>query len=244
MPTRAAQIQTLSLKARQHLSKGLVAAFSHPQRRDAASRGGVCPLAMRPNALWFAWIRHRRCRDAHHYYPVSEAMSFDTVWGHHRLSIGMSTALGGKGRGPTPPELFIASLGSYVAVMVASYCERMGLDAKGLVVDVSFEEATEPTRLVNLTVTVRLPNAECGERREAIRRTAQHCPVTWDHRHPLRYQVRDLTTGLEPVLHEGLLGRAPGAKTTWLARPQATRPCSHSSNTARAGPWPSCRLRP
>lgn len=104
-------------------------------------------------------------------------MGFHTMFGRHRLFIDASSASDDERRGPTPPELFVASLGSCVAAMVANYCERNGLDARDLSVDVGFEKAGGPTRLVDLKVTVRLPNAECGSRTDAIRRVARHCPV-------------------------------------------------------------------
>jgi uncharacterized OsmC-like protein len=39
-------------------------------------------------------------------------MSFETTLGNHRLLIDVPASMGGKDRGPTPPELFVASLGS------------------------------------------------------------------------------------------------------------------------------------
>ena len=104
-------------------------------------------------------------------------MAFETVLGRHRLLIDVPAAMGGKDRAPTPPELFVASLGSCVAAFVASYCQRVGLDRRGLTVEVSYEKAAEPTRLVGLKVTIRLPHAVCGDRQEAIARVARHCPV-------------------------------------------------------------------
>lgn len=60
--------------------------------------------------------------------------------------------------------------------MVAS-CQRTGLDTTDFAVDVDYDKADDPTRLVNLRVTIRLPHAECGDREAAIRRVAEHCPV-------------------------------------------------------------------
>lgn len=51
-------------------------------------------------------------------------MEFETVLGSHRLVIDAPASMGGKDRGPTPPELFVASLGSCVGAFVASYCGR------------------------------------------------------------------------------------------------------------------------
>jgi uncharacterized OsmC-like protein len=85
--------------------------------------------------------------------------------------------MSGRNRGPTPPELFVASLGSCVAAFVAGYRERVGLDDRDLSVDVHYDKAEDPTRFVNLSVTVRLPHATCGDREQALRRVAEHCPV-------------------------------------------------------------------
>jgi putative redox protein len=97
-------------------------------------------------------------------------MAFRTQLGDHVLTIDVPPAMGGRNRGPTPPELFVASLGSCVAAFVASYCERAGVDDRGLAVDVEYDKADDPTRLVNLRVVVRLPNATCGHREAALRR--------------------------------------------------------------------------
>ena len=104
-------------------------------------------------------------------------MSFETTLGTHHLLVDVPGTMGGRDRGPTPPELFVASLGSCVAAFVASYCERAGLDARDLTVDVDFDKAEDPTRLVGLKVRIKLPHAECAERERAIRRVAEHCPV-------------------------------------------------------------------
>jgi uncharacterized OsmC-like protein len=103
--------------------------------------------------------------------------SFEAAVGEHRLVIDVPAGMGGVGRGPTSVELFATSLGSCVAAFVTDYCARVGLDTTDLSVDVSYEQAVEPTRLVDLEVAINLPNADVGDRREAIRRVAEHCPV-------------------------------------------------------------------
>lgn len=122
--------------------------------------------------------------------------SFEAVLGEHRLVIDVPEAMGGSGRGPTSVELFVASLGSCVAAFVRDYCGRVGMDAEDLSVDVTFEQAEEPTRLIDLEVAINLPNAEVGDRREAIRRVAEHCPVHETVEYTLEaigLEVRDAT---------------------------------------------------
>ena len=104
-------------------------------------------------------------------------MLFESEMGSHTLTIDVPPAMGGNDRGPTPPELFIASLGSCVGAFVASYCAKSGVDATDLRVDVSFDKEENPTRLVNVQVTIFLPHGECKNRRQAMQRVAEHCPV-------------------------------------------------------------------
>lgn len=104
-------------------------------------------------------------------------MLFRTHSGSHDLVIDVPAPMGGKDRGMTPPEVFIASLGSCVGALVADYCGRSGLDATGMIVDVDFDKASDPTRLENLKVRILLPHTECGRREDAVRRVAEHCPV-------------------------------------------------------------------
>ena len=127
-------------------------------------------------------------------------MVFEAVMGEHRLVIDAPASIGGQGRGPTPPELFVTSLGSCVAAFVASYCQTVGLDTTGMSVDVTFEQAegepTCPTCLVDLEVVINLPHAEVGARERAIQRVAEHCPVheTVEYRmKSIDFEVRDRT---------------------------------------------------
>src|SRR5581483_1901371 len=132
-------------------------------------------------------------------------MNLEAVMGENRLVIDVPKSIGGKGRGPTPSDLFVASLGSCVAAFVADYCERVGLDTTGLSVDVSFEAEGDPdcpTCLTDLEVVVNLPNAEAGDREEAIRRVAEHCPVHETVEFSLKeidFQIRDRTKLARPA---------------------------------------------
>jgi uncharacterized OsmC-like protein len=104
-------------------------------------------------------------------------MLFESKLGDHSVTIDVPASMGGADRGPTPPELFIASLGSCVGAFVANYCRQADINAEDMTIDVSFEKADSPTRLENLKVTVNLPNDFCGNREKALKRAAEHCPV-------------------------------------------------------------------
>ena len=104
-------------------------------------------------------------------------MLFETQLGKHALLVDVPDSMGGSDRGPTPPEVFVASLGACVAALVANYCNKANLDTEGLTVDVDYEKASDPTRLVDLKVKVNVPNADVSGRQKAIERVAHHCPV-------------------------------------------------------------------
>lgn len=104
-------------------------------------------------------------------------MLFETTAGNHTVTIDVPDTMGGSDRGIQPPQLFIASLGSCIGAFVAQYAERAGMDTSGMTVDLHFDKAPDPTRLVNLKATVKLPNADCSQRINAMQKVAEHCPV-------------------------------------------------------------------
>lgn len=104
-------------------------------------------------------------------------MLFESKIGKHSVTIDVPEGMGGSDRGPMPPQLFVASLGSCIGAFVAQYCENNGIDDTDMSVELTFDKAADPTRLVNLKATVKLPHGDCQKRVKAIERVAQHCPV-------------------------------------------------------------------
>ena len=104
-------------------------------------------------------------------------MLFETEVGGQRITTDVTPPMGGKGRAPTPPDLFIVSLGACVAAFVARYCEQQGIDTRELRVETAFEKNEQPAFLTNFQVDVHLPHGECGDRGAAIKRVADHCII-------------------------------------------------------------------
>jgi uncharacterized OsmC-like protein len=104
-------------------------------------------------------------------------MLFETQLGKHNVVIDVPPSMGGADRGPTPPEFFVASLGSCVAALVANYCNHADIDTTDLSVDVTFDKADDPTRLANVQVLIHLPHGDVNGREKAILRVAERCPV-------------------------------------------------------------------
>jgi uncharacterized OsmC-like protein len=110
---------------------------------------------------------------------LRDDLTLEARIGDHVLEADVPESMGGRGRAPLPPQIFIASLGTCVAAVVADYCRRHELDPAGLRVRTDFDQADQPKRLQNLRVHITLPNVECDDACSAavIARVAEHCPV-------------------------------------------------------------------
>jgi len=104
-------------------------------------------------------------------------MQFETTIGNHRLTIDVPPEMKGKDRGPTPPELFVASLSSCIAVFATSYCNNAGINTEGLSVTLSFDKLKDPTRLGKFKAVIKIPQDEVGKRDKAVVHAASHCPI-------------------------------------------------------------------
>ena len=104
-------------------------------------------------------------------------MKFETTIGNHHLIIDVPPEMNGKDRGLTPPQLFVASLASCIAVFAASYCNNTGIDADGLSVSLSYDKLTTPTRLGNFKAVISVPHGNVGDKAKSVIRAAQHCPI-------------------------------------------------------------------
>lgn len=106
-------------------------------------------------------------------------MEFEARVGNHTLIIDGPDSWGGKDRGPIPPQLFMASIGSCVAVLVTHFCDEHKMDATNLSVDVDYDVAEHPTRFHNIRVKIDLPNTVCDDEcmLKALEHVARHCPV-------------------------------------------------------------------
>ena len=104
-------------------------------------------------------------------------MKFETQIGNHKLIIDVPPEMDGKDRGPTPPQLFVASLSSCIAIFAASYCNNAGINAEGLSVSLSFDKLKDPIRLANFKAQIKIPNGDVGKREKAVIAAASHCPI-------------------------------------------------------------------
>jgi putative redox protein len=96
----------------------------------------------------------------------------------HAIIIDQPKEGGGDDQGPTPPELFIDSLGSCIGVYVLGFCRNTGLDPEGMKIILNWEKAIDkPTRIKSINAKIELPNANVGPRRPALLKVAESCLI-------------------------------------------------------------------
>ncbi len=97
------------------------------------------------------------------------------VRGHDVIS-DMSAKDGGRDQGPSPVELLAGSLGTCIAMMVQGYCRSHGYDGD-VGVSLTMELADNPKRIGRMVVDLEIPDTVPEEKKEAIMRVAQRCPI-------------------------------------------------------------------
>jgi putative redox protein len=94
----------------------------------------------------------------------------------HDVTCDLSEQDGGRDRGPSPVELLAGSLGTCIAMMVQGYCQRHGYDGD-VGVSLTMELADKPKRIGRIVVDLELPDGVPEDKKEAIKRVAQRCPI-------------------------------------------------------------------
>src|SRR5674476_1366505 len=84
---------------------------------------------------------------------------FDINIRGHVVRVDQPVKDGGEDTGPTPTELFIASLASCVAFYARRYLARHDLPTDGLAVEATFEMGSRPARVAGIEVRLIVPEA-------------------------------------------------------------------------------------
>jgi uncharacterized OsmC-like protein len=96
----------------------------------------------------------------------------------HRLVCDQPLAEGGQDTGPTPTELFVASLAACVAHYARRFLARHDLDPGGLRVEADFTMSTDrPARVDTVTLRLIIPQPLAPTRRRALLAVVDHCTV-------------------------------------------------------------------
>ena len=130
---------------------------------------------------------------------------FDINIRGHVVRVDQPVKDGGEDTGPTPTELFIASLASCVAFYARRYLARHDLPTDGLAVEATFEMGSRPARVAGIEVRLIVPEGVPAERLDALLAVASHCTVhnTVDSTPEVSITLADASAGTLPDLPAG-----------------------------------------
>jgi putative redox protein len=108
----------------------------------------------------------------------------------HQLVCDQPPADGGTDQGPTPTELFVASLAACAAFYARRFLARHKLEAAGLRVDADFTMSTDrPARVDTITLRLIIPQPLAPNRRRALLAVVDHCTVHNSLRTPPQVRI-------------------------------------------------------
>jgi uncharacterized OsmC-like protein len=102
---------------------------------------------------------------------------FDIQVRDHTITVDQPVEVGGADVGPTPTELFVASLASCVAFYARRYLRRHRIDPTGLQVTTSYRMGTKPAKVAAIDMEIHLSHEIPSERRAGLLAQAGHCTV-------------------------------------------------------------------
>ncbi len=99
----------------------------------------------------------------------------------HTLTTDEPEAFGGKDLGPTPLEMFLASIGSCKTMTVRMYADRKGWPLEEAVctveADYRVREGGGPTKIPHIDITIEFKGDLTDEQRQRLYEIADRCPV-------------------------------------------------------------------
>jgi uncharacterized OsmC-like protein len=95
----------------------------------------------------------------------------------HELIVDQTLRGGGDDTAPTPLELLGASLGSCIAYYMHHFFHTRGLSAEGLVVSVTNQSASNPSRIESFSVRIVLPAEVPAHFMPLLERVLHACPA-------------------------------------------------------------------
>lgn len=102
---------------------------------------------------------------------------FRTTVGGHTLIFDQPVSAGGTDLGPTPTDVFVASLAGCVAYYVERYLERHAMSADGLRVGATFRMGQHPSRVASVELAIDIPAGVPEALRAPLIAVAEHCTV-------------------------------------------------------------------
>ena len=104
-------------------------------------------------------------------------VQFEIKARQHKVVSDQLAENGGFDEGMTPPEFFLASLGSCAGFYAAQYLRKNKLATEGTTVHVTADKAKDPARLDNFRIEVEVPAELSDKDREGVERSVHHCLI-------------------------------------------------------------------
>ncbi|MBI5788093.1 MAG: OsmC family protein [Candidatus Schekmanbacteria bacterium] len=114
----------------------------------------------------------------------------------HQMIIDLPEDQEGSDAGMTPPETFVASLGSCMGVYILNYCRNVKINPTDMLISVDWEKGANPARISHIKVNVKIPRMTQEDRKEALIKVAEHCLVHNTIHNPPKVEI-ELLTGEE-----------------------------------------------
>lgn len=105
------------------------------------------------------------------------AVQFEIQARQHKIASDQPPENGGFDEGMTPPELFLAALGSCAGFYAAQYLKKRKLATEGTRVRVTAEKLLNPARLDNFRIEVEVPIEIDEENRKGVEQAVHHCLI-------------------------------------------------------------------
>lgn len=104
-------------------------------------------------------------------------VQFEVTARGHKLYCDQPPEVGGYDEGMTPPELFLASLGTCAGYYAAEYARTRNLPSEGLRIRVTAEKSKAPTRLDDIRILVEYPGTLDPRHREGLMKAVHACLI-------------------------------------------------------------------
>jgi putative redox protein len=108
----------------------------------------------------------------------------------HAIVVDQPLGVGGEDVGPTPTELFVASLASCVAFYAGRYLQHHDIGSEGFSVRAGYQMADEgPGRVAEVDLAVTLPADFPEDRVPGLMSVVRHCTVHNSLRRPPEVRI-------------------------------------------------------
>jgi uncharacterized OsmC-like protein len=121
----------------------------------------------------------------------------------HTLVADQPAENGGYDEGMTPPELFLAALGSCAGFYVALYLRKHNLALEGTRIRVHADKLKNPARMDNFRIEVEVPDGLNGEQKSGVEESVHHCLIHNTLLHPPKIAIEvstaEMAAPVQPV---------------------------------------------